>query len=124
MDIIVIDILLALIRCVDVGFRILNEVAPFDAANVREFAPPDGGAGIANTSVPRFSVEHILPNNTECIICVVHETAFGAALFVCQKIGIGAACVRENNSQHGIGVAGVGVTILVRFTFLQMAAHF
>lgn len=61
MDIIVVDILLALIRCVDVGFRILNEVAPFDAANVREFAPPDGGAGITNTSVPRFSVEHSRP---------------------------------------------------------------
>ena len=59
MDIIVIDILLALIRGVDVEFRILNKVAPFDAADVREFAPPDGGAGIANTSVPGFSVEHI-----------------------------------------------------------------
>ena len=52
MDIIVIDILLAFVRCVNVGFRILNEVAPFDTADVREFAPPDGGAGIANTSVP------------------------------------------------------------------------
>ena len=90
MDIVVVDILLTLIRSINVGFRILDEVAPFDATDIRKFASPDGRTGITNVSVSRFSVEHILSDNTECIICVVHQTAFGAAFFVFQEIGIGA----------------------------------
>lgn len=42
MDIIVIDILLMFIRCVDVGFCVFNEVVPFNAADVRKFTMPAG----------------------------------------------------------------------------------
>ena len=113
MDIIVIDILLAFIRCVDVGFRVFNEVAPFNTADVGEFAPPDGGTGIANTLVSGFSVEHILPDDGKSVVRMMCCATFGAAILLLQEIGIGAVCVRENNGQHSIGVTGVGVAILV-----------
>lgn len=40
--IIVIDILLMFIRCVDAGFCVFNEVVPFNAADVRKFTMPAG----------------------------------------------------------------------------------
>lgn len=102
MDIIVIDILLALIRCVDVAFRVLNKVAPFNAADVREFAPPDSGTGIANTLVPRFAVEHILPDDGKSVVRMMCCATFGAAVLFLAEIVIGAVCIRENNSHHGV----------------------
>ena len=97
MDIIVIDILLAFIRYVDVGFRVFNEVAPLNAADVREFAPPDSGTGIANMLVPRFAVEHILPDNGKSVVRMMCCATFSAAILLLQEIVIGAVCVRENN---------------------------
>ena len=113
MNIVVVDIILTLVRSINVGFRILDEVAPFDATDIREFAPPNGRTGITNASVSRLSVEHILPDNTESIICVVRQATFGAAFSAFQKIVVGTARIREYHSQHGIGIAGVGTTVLV-----------
>ena len=97
MDIIVINVLLALIRCIDVGFCVLNEIAPFNAADVRELAPPDSGTGIANMLVSRFAVEHILPDDGKSVVRMMCCATFGAAILLLQEIVIGAVCVRENN---------------------------
>ena len=113
MDIIVIDILLAFIRCVDVGFRVLNEVAPFDAADVRGFTPPNGRAIITDALVRRFAVKHIISDDRKSVATVICCTTAAATSLFLQKVGIGAVCVRENNGQYSIGVAGVGVAILV-----------
>ena len=82
MDIVVVDILLALIRCVNAKLCVLNKVTPFDAADVREFAPPDSGTGITNTLVPRFAIKHILPDDGKCIVCIMHCATFGATIFL------------------------------------------
>ena len=83
MDIIAFDILLAFIRCVDVGFRVLNEVAPFDAADVRGFTPPNGRAIITDALVRRFAVKHIISDDRKSVATVICcTTAAATSLFL------------------------------------------
>ena len=82
MDIEVVDILLTLIRSVNVRLCVLYKITPFDAADVRALAPPDSGASIANTLVPSFAIEHILPDDGKSIVCIMHCATFGATIFL------------------------------------------
>ena len=65
MDIVVVYILLTLVRSINVGFRVLNEITPSDATDIRGFTMPVGTASFANGHFRGFKIKHILTNDGE-----------------------------------------------------------
>ena len=107
MDIIVINILLTLIRCIDVGFRVFNEVVPSDATDIRCLSMPVGKPVFASVSFCGFIIKHILSNDSESIVLKDRGATTSAAITVPMKIVIGTICIGKNHGQHSIGVAGI-----------------
>ena len=48
MDFVVVDILLTLVRSIDIGLGVLNEITPSDATDIRGLTVPVGAASLAN----------------------------------------------------------------------------
>ena len=112
MDFVVVDILLALVRSINMGLGTLGEITPSDATDIRGLSVPVGTASFANGFFGGFEIEHILADDGEGVSCVNGCTTIGTAVLFLMEIVIGTVCIRENNSQHSIGIAGVSTATL------------
>lgn len=76
---VILNVFLSFAGCVDVVFGIFDKIAPADAADIRMFTAPDGGANVTNAFVLGFAVEHIVPHNGEDHMVVIDCAAVVAA---------------------------------------------
>ena len=112
MDVIILNVFLTFVCCIDVGLGILDEIAPSDATDIRGLSVPVGTASFANGLFGGFEIEHILGDDCEGVSSVYGCTTIGAAVLFLMEIVIGTVCIRENDSQHSIGIAGVNTAAL------------
>lgn len=112
MDIVAVDIFLAHVRCINVGLGVFYEIVPSDTANIRGLSVPVGTPSFANGLFGGFEIEHILGDDGESVSYVNGCTTIGAAVLFLMEIVIGTVCIRENDSQHSIGIAGVSTAAL------------
>ena len=75
----VLNVFLPFVGGGDVGFRVFDEIAPADAADVGMLTTPDSGADITNPFVLGLAVEHIVPHNGENPVVVMDCATLGAA---------------------------------------------
>ena len=60
MDVIILNVFLTFVCCIDVGLGILDEITPSDTADIRGLSVPVGTASFANGLFGGFEIEHIL----------------------------------------------------------------
>ena len=82
MNVVILDGFLPTIRSIDIMIYILDKIAPFNTVDVREFASPNSGTGIANMFISGFEVEHVLSDDGKSVICMMCCATFGAAILL------------------------------------------
>ena len=125
MDVIILDVFLALVCCSDVGLDILDEITPSNTTDIRGFAMPVDKTTFTNILLGGFEVKHILANNSECVISEDRGAPVSTTASVYMEIVIRTVCIREYNSQHSVWIAGIPFTIFSFSTsLLEGKRHF